>query len=102
MFDDKKREEYLALVHGMQTGVEYQKEFDSKETNPKHLRTGVNSALVETGVLAELLIKAGVFSAAEYQDALIKGMKKEVERYQNAIQDNLEARTGNRPNIQLM
>jgi hypothetical protein len=52
------------------------------ETEPKHLRVGVNSALCENGALVRLLIAKGVITADEISKASADEMEAEVRRYQ--------------------
>lgn len=54
-------------------------------TEGKHLRVGVNSALVECSALAALLVRKGVFTAEEYFDALIEAWDAEVDRYRAEV-----------------
>lgn len=74
-------ERYEALCHAMQSGVAY-----DQGTNPpqpdstKHLRTGINNALVINGAIVDLLYQKGIFTEAEYARALADGMQREVER----------------------
>ena len=37
---------YLDAAHAMQTGVAFTMHQDSSQTDPKHLRVGINSAMV--------------------------------------------------------
>lgn len=73
---------YLAAAHAMQTGVAFKMDHDPGETSPKHLRVGVNSAMVETSALALLLIEKGVFTMVEYRTALAEAMERERDMYQ--------------------
>jgi hypothetical protein len=78
-----KMDEYRALAHAMQTGVAAQMQFDPvvAGTTPKHLRVGVNSALVDSSALAKLLMDKGVITLDEYETALVEGMRAERDRY---------------------
>ena len=73
---------YYELCHAMQSGVASKMEYDDRETQPKHLRVGVNSALVSNGALVALLIDKGVFTQAEYEAKLNEYMEQEVKRYE--------------------
>ncbi len=90
---DEKKQKYAALCHAMQTGVAFTMEpgdginLLSKECTPKHLRVGVNSAMVDSSALARLLMAKGVFTEEEYFDALIAAMQEEVDRYQARVND---------------
>lgn len=87
LFTDEQAARYAAATHAMQSGVAYDQGGGSADGSPKHLRVGVNSALVETSVLARLLVEKGVVSAHEYAEALIAGMEAEVRRYQALLSD---------------
>lgn len=73
------RRQLLELQARMQTGVAWVDELEGQE---KHLRVGLNSAMVDAGALAKLLITKGVFTEVEYWEALIEMMTLEVEKYQ--------------------
>lgn len=55
------------------------------ETESKHLRVGVNSALVETSALARLMFRKGLMNASEYYDTLIEAWEQEVDSYRARI-----------------
>jgi hypothetical protein len=79
---DKKRalaERHQKACHAMQTGVAIEKQRNGPE-GEKHLRVGINVALVDQGALVQLLIDKGVISEDEYLEAIAVGMEKEVER----------------------
>jgi hypothetical protein len=84
------RQEYLDLCHAMQSGVAMEMNHGSTEVHPKHMRVGVNSALVDSSALAQLLMKKGIIDEQEYYESLVEGMRAEVTRYEKAI----EERTG--------
>src|SRR5687767_13839287 len=52
---EEKRAKYLKLCHAMQTGVAFKMEKDNKDTTPKHLRVGINAAMVDHAALTNLL-----------------------------------------------
>ena len=83
------QERYQAAAHAMQSGVAMEMNYDSKSTQPKHLRVGVNSALVDSSALAELLITKGIITEDEYLDAIAAGMEREAESYRARLQDRL-------------
>lgn len=75
--------EYNDLCHAMQSGVKAKMDhIDPSDTTPKHLRTGVNSALVDSSALARLLMKKNIISEQEYYEAMVEGMREEVRRYE--------------------
>jgi hypothetical protein len=82
-------ERYLAAAHAMQSGVAAEMQHDPACTAPKHLRVGVNSSLVNSSALAELLIAKGIITDAEYVEALAKGMECEQARYEQMLSARL-------------
>lgn len=78
-------EKYEALVHAMQSGVAATMHYDDHSTQPKHLRVGINSAMVETSALAKLLIDKGVINEEEWFDSLNFMMEQEVKRYEEQL-----------------
>lgn len=79
--------EYRQLVHAMQSGVATEMHHSS-DTEPKHLRVGVNSSLVNSSALGELLIRKGLITELEYVQAIRDGMKAEVERYEQRLSEH--------------
>lgn len=77
---------YQALVHAMQTGVMYLMHHGDEGHTPKHLRVGVNVALVEQSALTKLLVEKGIITEDELYDAIIKGHEEEVKRYEEAVE----------------
>jgi hypothetical protein len=84
---DQKR--YDAACHAMQTGVKWEMEYDllrgvePHATTPKHLRVGVNSALVSHGALVKLLVEKGVITEDEYVTSQADAMEAEVKLYED-------------------
>ncbi|AEA27888.1 hypothetical protein Psed_5761 [Pseudonocardia dioxanivorans CB1190] len=85
---------YEAAAHAMQTGVlaEMHREGvpaehldDRTSTGRKHLRVGVNSALVGQAAIASLLIAKGIFTIEEYTAALADEMEKEQRLYEDQL-----------------
>lgn len=85
MSEDEKR--YRANLHAMQTGVAFKMNYNPKETEPKHLRVGVNAAMSDLAAMAKLLISKGVITLEEYEKALADQMEIEVESYQKYLAD---------------
>jgi hypothetical protein len=85
------RQEYADLCHAMQSGVAMMMNYDFTATNPKHLRVGVNSAMVDSGALSGLLVAKGIITELEYFTALRDKMKAEVETYRKLLSDRLGA-----------
>ena len=81
--EDRKR--YEAAAHAMQSGVAMKMNYRPDETKPKHLRAGVNSAMVNSAALATLLIGKGLFTLDEYEKALVDAMEREQELYTKEV-----------------
>ena len=86
------RNRYLAAAHAMQSGVAAKMRYDPNETSEKHLRTGVNSAMVETSALVKLLISKGIITEAEWYAELADAMEREKEAYEKALHNILGTR----------
>lgn len=76
------RRTYEQAMHAVQTGVAMNIDLDPRESAPKHLRVGVNSALLNQAAIARLLIARGVFTEAEYIEAITAEANKEAEMYE--------------------
>lgn len=79
-------DKYFTLLHAMQTGVRFLMEYDPSETSPKHLRVGVNSALADSGAVAELLIRKGVITREELYTELCNKLQKDVDSYTEKLE----------------
>ena len=86
MTTEEKKQRIAALQHAMQTGIAYMMQRNRSETDPKHLRVGINTALVGEAALADLLMQKGIITEDEYLDALITWTEKEVESYRKALE----------------
>lgn len=79
------------LAHRVQSAIAFfegrQQMFGTRyaEIEPKHLRVGVNSALIDSAALARLLFRKGIFTAEEYYDALIETWEQEVDDYRSRV-----------------
>lgn len=82
---DEARERYKAALHAMQTAVALTMDRGGSEAQPKHLRVGVNSALVNNAAIATLLVERGVFTWDEYYVALADAMEGEVAMYRDEL-----------------
>lgn len=83
--------EYKEACHAMQSGVAAVMEYDPHETEPKHLRVGVNSAMVETSAIVQMLISKGVCTLKEFEGFLQKEMNNEVDRYEAQLKEHYGA-----------
>lgn len=85
------KQRYLLACHAMQSGVAAM-EGRSNETTPKHLRVGVNSAMVDSGALVGLLLEKHIIAEHEYFEALAERMEAEVHSYEKLIQGNSDTK----------
>lgn len=73
---------YLRSAHAMQSatafGIEQTKDLSNPDGGVKDLRVGINSAHVAQKGLVDLLIAKGVFTEAEYYEAMATAMEQEV------------------------
>lgn len=94
--------EYARLNHAMMTGIGYDLEYNPQQAEDKHVRSGINSALVSHSALAKLLMAKGLITELEYWQAVIKELRNEVKSYEDKLESILEKRTGNRTKITLV
>lgn len=78
---EQAQQRYIAAVHAVQSGVSAKMALDPTEVEPKHLRVGVNSALVGDRALVELLAEKGILTAAEYFSKAADCMEEERDHY---------------------
>lgn len=78
----RKKRSYVGAAHAMQSGVAFKMAEDPSETSPKHLRVGVNSAMVETSAIVKLLVEKKIITQDEFAEALTAGMNAEADRYE--------------------
>lgn len=83
--DDVNR--YQAALHAMQSGVKQEMSMPHRAsaTEPKHLRVGVNAAMVDHAGLISLLIDKGLFTQAEYTRYIADAMETEKARYESEL-----------------
>jgi len=72
----------------MQSGVAAKMSYDGNDTTPKHLRVGVNSAMVEHTALTRLLIDKGVITEQEWYSALADAMEREKAIYERELEEH--------------
>jgi len=89
MAENDHHQRYRAAAHAMQSGVAMEMNYRPQPTEAKHLRVGVNAAMVDQGALAKLLIAKGVFTEAEYLEALADAMEAEKHRYEEILSELL-------------
>jgi hypothetical protein len=90
--DDTPRTDlpYMAAMHGIQSGVAMAIGRDPRMVEPKHLRVGLNSAMVNDAALVRLLVKKGVFTMDEYLEEVRLEACREVDR----LEDTYNAEIG--------
>lgn len=76
-----------SLGHRVQSAVAFLESRPERyaEIEPKHLRVGVNSAIIETSALARLLMQKQVFTADEFFEMSIKVWEEEVASYNRRL-----------------
>lgn len=82
---------YLAAIHAMQSGVAYEMNYAkfASATEPKHLRVGVNNALVQQTAIVKLMVAKGIITMDEWWKTLADEMEAEVARYEVEIRQLL-------------
>lgn len=76
---------YREALHAMQSGVALEMRHLTKDTEPKHLRVGINSAFCDHAVLVKLLMDKGIITEMEYAAAITQEMNEEVARYEERL-----------------
>lgn len=76
---------YLVAVHAVQSGVAFMMQLNSRIADPKHLRVGIDTGKFEQGALVKLLIDRGVFTEAEYSEAVADAAEAEVRRTEEEL-----------------
>lgn len=71
---EEDRQRYMNAAHAVQTAIAFTM---GPETEPKHLRVGIDLTKSDQGALATLLIEKGVITEAEYFKALADAMERE-------------------------
>jgi hypothetical protein len=83
---------YNAAMHAVQSGVAMEIESGGEagqQTTPKHLRVGVNAALVGNAAIARILIERGICTLTEYTAALATEAEAEQHRYEQRLSAEL-------------
>lgn len=86
-----QQQRYEAACHKMQSGVAAKYFYDTSDTTPKHVRVGINSAMVEAAALATILVDKGVCTEDEYFEALIAQMEVEANMYEAEVSSLMQA-----------
>jgi hypothetical protein len=97
---EEERARLLAAQHAMMAGVGYMIQYDNAEGDLKHIRTGINTALANCGVIAKLLIDKGIITEEEYFKELADAMERERDSYRKNLETYLRKKHGN-PNLKI-
>lgn len=92
--DDKPRNDldYTGAMHGVQSGVAMEMELEPSTVATvatKHLRVGVNSAMVNDAALVRLLVKKGLITHEEYAEEVRLEANRELDRYEDLLRARL-------------
>ena len=82
---DNLNRRIAAAMHAVQSGVAATHAIDASDGTPKHLRTGINAALVADAALVRLLIAKGIMTEEDYLTALAAEAEAEVARYEERL-----------------
>lgn len=79
---------YERAAHRVQTAIAVLmgRDPDYSGVQPKHMRVGIDLSKSDQCGLASLLIAKGVFTEAEYIEAVTKAAQDEADRYEKQIQ----------------
>lgn len=82
---EQAKARYQRALHAVQSGVAALMHYDRDHASPKDLRVGVNSAMISTSALTNLLIEKGVISESEYFTSLADFAEVERETYSDEL-----------------
>ena len=82
-------ERFMNALHSMQSGVAANMNYDRNETEPKHLRVGINSAMCDTAAMVKLLVSKNVITMDEYWKFLADEAEAEAKRYADILTAHL-------------
>lgn len=77
--------DYDSLAHGIQCGIGYLLAKEPNPGTPKHLMVGNCCRAADAAGLVRLLISKGVFTEAEYLEAITNQMKVELKYWEDRI-----------------
>lgn len=88
-FEDDERI-IQGLQHAVQSGIAMEMaRGEAADTQPKHLRLGVNTALADHGALVALLIDKGLFTLDEYQAKRLECWQREKASYEARLSERM-------------
>jgi hypothetical protein len=91
--DKRNYQRYLDALHAVQSAIALDIEISGLHdagADPKHLRTGVNSCLVDSLAISRLLMAKGVFTESEYFAAIADAAEQE----QRSMTERMRQRVG--------
>lgn len=79
---------YTGAGHRIQTAIAVLigRDADYTPVQPKHMRVGIDLSKSDMAGLARLLIEKGVFTEAEYVDAITRAAEDEAAAYEKEVQ----------------
>jgi hypothetical protein len=90
---------YERAMHAVQSGIAMRMDWDEGRTHPdrrftsqKHMRAGVDSSHVTHLGLATLLIAKGIFTKAEYTEAMADAAEKEKASWEETLSTVLQTK----------
>ena len=87
--NDERKQELIKRIHAAQhacmTGAGYYLEKDPKVANAKHVRNGLDSAMVQHSAAVQLLIKKGIITEEEYLVEMAEAFETEKARYEKEL-----------------
>lgn len=89
----KLKKRSMELLHGMQSAIEFGFGGSDGNRQHKHLRVGINNALISHAALVQLLIEKGVITEEEYFDKYVEALELELMGYES------EAASKGMPNV---
>ncbi len=97
MTDERSLEDIAAenesLLHAMQTGVKATMDYDLDDSHsPKHLRVGINNALIINSALMRLLVEKGLITEKEFELSYNTVLREEVLTYELSLSEHLKTR----------
>lgn len=82
---EDEQQRYMAAMHAIQSGVAWKMQYDDGDTTPKHLRVGVNSAMLQYSALVKLLMDKGVITEEEHWTAMADAAEEECKMYEREL-----------------
>lgn len=78
----------FAHQHACMSGARFALEAGTASNEPKHVRNGIDSALVSCAAMFNLLKKKGIITEIEYLEAMAEAWETEHRRYEKELSDH--------------